>query len=390
MSFHRILVAAGLGLVAVGVVACGGEPPAGSSPGPTKTSAETPAPSLRDLPAVDLSEVEPSVAEQLLEERRRFEEQRTSLSGEALGQAYGELGLYYQAYGFIDAAWACLRNAELLTDEPKWLYYQAHLALEEQQLESAAEALRRYLVRQPSYAAGWVWLGHSLLQLERFAEAREALEQALSLDPASAAARYRLGQIALQEGEVDSAVEHFEAVLQLQPAASMVRYPLATAYRRQGRSTEAQQQLALRGQRKVAIADPLRDELRVISTGARVHLFRGTLAMRSQNLSAALQEFGKAVEMAPDNSRARLNFGAALAQSGQVDQALEQLREALELGLDADNRSKTHFNLGALERMAGRPDAAREHLRQALRWNPSNRPAQQLLDALSPGHSAAP
>jgi tetratricopeptide (TPR) repeat protein len=233
-------------------------------------------------------------------------------------------------------------------------------------------------------------LGHTLLELERPAEAKIALEQALSLDPASAAASFQLGRIALQQGDLAQAVEYFEAVLQLQPAASIARYPLATAYRGQGRLKDAEEQLALRGQRKVAIADPLIDELRVISTGARVHLFRGALAMRSRNLSAALQEFGKAVEMAPDNSRARLNFGAALAQSGQVDRAVEQLEQALQLGLDAENRSKTHFNLGALERLAGRPDAAREHLREAVRWNPRNQPAQEMLDALSASSSATP
>lgn len=376
--------------VAVGGVAgCGNEPPA--QPAAASASSSVPAPELMDLPPVDLSEVEPAVSEQLIEERRRFEEQRESLSGEALGQAYGELGLSYQAYGFVDAAWACLHNAEVLApDTPQWLYYRAHLALEEQQLDSAVELLRRYLERHPSYAAGWVWLGYGLLQLERQDEAKAALEQALSLDPASASAHYRLGQIALQQGDVASAVEHFEAVLQIQPAASVVRYPLATAYRRQGRSAEAEEQLAQRGQRKVALADPLLDELRVIATGARVHLYRGTLAMRSKNLSVALKEFGQAVEMAPDNPRARLNFGAALAQSGQVDRAVEQLEEALQLGLDADNRSKTHFNLGVLERMAGRPAVAQEHLRQALRWNPRNQPAQQMLDALSADHPAPP
>ncbi|MCB1057239.1 MAG: tetratricopeptide repeat protein, partial [Acidobacteria bacterium] len=119
-----------------------------------------------------------------------------------------------------------------------------------------------------------------------------------------------------------------------------------------------------------------------LASGARVHLFRGSQAMRAGNLEVALAEFRAAVAAAPENPSARLNLGAALAQSGQLEPAIKELERALDLGLSGVNLSKTHFNLGALEAMTGRPEPAAEHLRQALRWNPQNQAARSLLERI--------
>lgn len=342
------------------------------------------------LPEPRVEHLEAAAQQQLTAARNRLAASRFRLAGVELGRAYGELGELYLAYGLRAAAELCLEVAERLDpDDPKWTYYRALTALRAADLQAASAHLERFVARRPDDAPGWVWLSDVHLRLGRLEPAAEAAKRALAIDPASVPARYVLGRVAAHDGRYDAAARWFEEALDIQPSASVIRYPLADAYRRLGREAEAEQQLALRGERRPALGDPLSRRLEEITTGARVHLSRGSTAMRQRNLPLALREFEAAVHAAPDNPTARLNLGAALAQAGRGELAFEHLEAALDLGLDAGNLSKTHFNLGALHRLAGRDEPAAEHLRQALRWDPGNRAARAMLDALEAARPAS-
>lgn len=334
------------------------------------------------------------MVQQLEQQRARFEatQERSAGDPKALAQAFGELGMLYNAYELLPAARACYLHAQALAPaEGRWTYYLAQVDRNQGAFEPAADELTRFLDLEPDYGAGWVWLGLVRLDQDRPDDAELALGRALALEPTDAAALYTLGRVESLRGRTEAAIQRFEEALAIQPSASVIRYPLGLAYQRQGRAEEARAQFERRGRRQPALSDPLLQELDDLATGARVHLFRGAQAMRARNLPTAVAEFDAAVVADPESSSARLNLGAALAQSGQVDRAIAELDKALELGLNGENLSKTHFNLGALHAMAGRIGSAEEHLRQALRWNPGNQSARAMLDRLEAarGDSAA-
>jgi len=73
----------------------------------------------------------------------------------------------------------------------------------------------------------------------------------------------------------------------------------------------------------------------------------------------------------PQNLAARTNLGAVLIQLGQADEAVRQLRQAIELDGAAPVRALAHFNLALIESRSGEIEIALHHYREALRLDPT-------------------
>jgi tetratricopeptide (TPR) repeat protein len=84
---------------------------------------------------------------------------------------------------------------------------------------------------------------------------------------------------------------------------------------------------------------------------------------RNQDFSSVERIWQDTVEKRPMNSRARLNYGVSLADSGRIADAEGQLREAVRL--KATNAA-AHLNLGALLAAQGKPGEGIVHLERAL------------------------
>jgi tetratricopeptide (TPR) repeat protein len=78
-----------------------------------------------------------------------------------------------------------------------------------------------------------------------FADAQQALEKSVAERPNYAASQLALGELYLAAGRLDDAVMHLESARQLAPQDPAVYSHLAIAYRRQGRSDQAQPVLAI-------------------------------------------------------------------------------------------------------------------------------------------------
>jgi Flp pilus assembly protein TadD len=83
--------------------------------------------------------------------------------------------------------------------------------------------------------------------------------------------------------------------------------------------------------------------------------------------SAAIPEWVKAVEMSPEDARARNNYGQTLAKAGKSAEAVEQLEKAV---LIKPHYPEAQNNLGIALEAAGRKAEAIEHYRKALEDNP--------------------
>ncbi len=328
---------------------------------------------LVPVPAPELADVDRVVADQLAEARRAFEEEVSSpgQSDEGRAESYGVLGQLYHAYELLDAARASYLNAVALAPaDARWRHLLADVLRRQGLADAAAEQYLAASTLDPLGLAAMVRLGEVRLEVGRLDEAEEAFRAAA---PSALAG---LGQVALARRDYRRAATYLEAALRAVPGANRLHYSLAMAYRGMGELELAERHLELRGTVGLRPPDPLVDQLEEMRVGERVHLVRGRVAFSAGRFEEAAALFGTAVRAEPTSVRARVNLGAALARTGDLEGAVEQLVAALEL---APGHAAASFNLGSLLLEAGRPGEAVGHLHNALRDQPEDAEGRLLL-----------
>jgi TolB-like protein/Flp pilus assembly protein TadD len=168
------------------------------------------------------------------------------------------------------------------------------------------------------------------------------------------------------EADTRKAIERFDLATQLDP-----RYALAWSYVSRAWAqlsaayldfTEAEEANA----KALAAADKA---LGLEPDLANAHGARG-LALRLANFDwrGAEQEYRRALELAPADGDAKLNFASSLATFGQVDKAVELIRQAL----DSDPLQASWYGrLGYYLYMENRLDEAERAIRKAIELQPS-------------------
>ncbi len=357
-------IAAALGLLIVS--ACSRTPPEAASP------------ELREVPAPDLSQAEEAVRQQIEDKRAELETLSASADRPRLGEAYGDLGLIYLTYSFVEAAGVCFDNArDLDGDNPRWPYIQGYLHQIQGELEEASAAFDRALALEADDPAALIRLGTVRLELGARDQARSHFERALALDPESAAAFDGLGKVAAADGDPARAVDSFERALQLQPKASSVHHALGLAYRRLGDLDQAKHHLARGGDAPVLFSDPFLSEVTEIGRSADFFLVLGAQAFSEDRYEQAEVHYRKALELQPADFTARKALGFCLEKLGDIDAAVEQLEEGLRLGASGDpqrdilERSELLRILGGLRVLQGREEDGIEAFLKALELDPT-------------------
>jgi len=93
-------------------------------------------------------------------------------------------------------------------------------------------------------------------------------------------------------------------------------------------------------------------------------------------LHQAIQQYRETLQLDPEEADAHFNLGVALAKIGQADEAMEHYRQAIRL---RSHYIDAHNNLGMLLAGAGRIDEAMEHFREAARVKPDSPDAHYNL-----------
>jgi tetratricopeptide (TPR) repeat protein len=329
-------------------------------------------------PAPDLAGLERAVGEQLAEARRALVDRLavTDAHAPSLAAAWGGLGQLYHAYGLLDAAVPCYREAaRLAPGELAWPYLLGQAERSRGDLAAARAALEEAL-QWGAYAPAEVALAEVALSLGDVEAAAAAAGRALALLPGDAAALAALGQARLSQRDFAGAAAAFEQALAALPAADRLHYPLALAYRGLGDHERARQQLVLVGRTGARTPDPLLAELDAARKGELAPLLRGRRAAAARDWAAAVVEFRRAVAADPTSVRARVDLGAALAMSGDPAEARRELGAALER--DPGNAT-AHFDLGVLLLGAGEAEAALPHLEAATAAQPTDPEALRSL-----------
>ncbi|MCC6860022.1 MAG: tetratricopeptide repeat protein [Bryobacterales bacterium] len=256
-------------------------------------------------------------------------------------------------------------------------------------LGEALEQYRRVLASDPGYSMAHNNLGVALAARGQFDEAIAHYRKALESDPGLAEAHTNLGVALASKGQLESAIAHFRKALETRPGSGEVRNNLAVALARAGRlgeaiphfrmflesnpnSAEAHNNLAAalagKGMAEAAVAH-YRRALDIDPSFTEAHYNLGdTLYYLQGKVPEALEHWRKVLAAKPDHLPVLKQTAWALATSR--DASLRNGAEAITLAeralrLPGGNEPVLLGTLGAAYAEAGRFDDAVEVTRRA-------------------------
>ncbi len=250
------------------------------------------------------------------------------------GQAYSNLGLVCLQMNDPGAAATNLDRAiGLLGKSPDAgfaLYLRAKIYTRQNDNEKALDALNRAVVLRPDLAEAWSDLGTARKTMLDDRGALAAYQHAVDLKPDDGVAQGRLGSEYLRQNNPQQAVEHLQRAYERNPKDQSTLNSLQTALRRAGKPEEADRI-------KAELAQLLTERDRASQNAvAAIKLNNeGAALEKSGDLPGAAKKYGQALDLYPDHVGIRVNYAVALLRTGQWQEGLNQLREALRR--DPDN-----------------------------------------------------
>ena len=196
--------------------------------------------------------------------------------------------------------------------------------------EAALADFNRVLELHTDYGNTWFNRGETHFELRQFSKAIEDYTQYLRLSPGDATALSRRGRAYAQSGQFGQAIADFNRVLQLNQADAETYVDRADA----SESLKQWQQAANDYRQAIRLNDQLGRAYR----GA-AWLMATCPNEQFRNPELALQAARKAIELdGRDNPRYLDALAAALAASGQYEQAAQELAAAVELVPEEDRK----------------------------------------------------
>jgi tetratricopeptide (TPR) repeat protein len=293
---------------------------------------------------------------------------------EKLGQAWGDLGRVYHAYGFLDAAAAAYANARAVHPTiALWPYLAGLIEVQRGRHDVAVERFESALEVAPELAVARLRLGQALIDLGRPEEAVPALEAAAKSPALAAAAFAALGRAVYDQGDAARARDYFERALEAQPGADLLHHSIGLAYRSLGDEARARDELARAGAKATTFPDAAAEGLDELRTTTGALLLRGSRALVSERPHEAVEQYRRAVAAAPQDAEARRSLALALRATGDLDGALAELQEAARL---APGDHVVRFDLGNIELARGAQQAAADAFAASLAIAPDFAPAR--------------
>jgi len=212
----------------------------------------------------------------------------------------------------------------------------------------ADEVLRRATQLAPSEAASWYQLATLTFESGRFTEALEQMEKATKLDPDLPGAYSTMAATRAAAGQWDAAQAALREALRIDPydavawdlrgralaekgqfPESLYNFAKANYYRPNFAPYLYEYGVALSSAGELDRAREMADAaLKADPKLAEAHVLRGRLLVQKRQLPEAANEYREAIGLRPDFARARLDLASVLAAQGNMEQAVEQLREA--------------------------------------------------------------
>ena len=343
-------------------------------------AAQEPLP-LPQLPKIAISELPPEVQTQVRQAYDRARQDQRS------AEASGKLGMLLDLYHRPEQARDCYERAhELAPGAFKWLYYLGTLQARQGQSAEACKTFRAALRLKPGDLPVRLKLGESLLRTGDVDASRQiysAIVEEVSDGPAAAEASWGLGRVAVAKGDWAAAQHSFERACRLFPTYGAAHYELSQVDRKLGKNQEAEEQLGLYDQHRTLVPpvdDPLRDEMRKLDRSAVSLLERGVELDQAGRFQDAIATEEEAVQLDPKLVRAHVNLIILYGRTGDFQRAGEHFHDAV--ALDPKHVPDAYYNFGVLLLNRGELGEAAECFRKALELEPNYADAHNDLGLL--------
>jgi tetratricopeptide (TPR) repeat protein len=222
-------------------------------------------------------------------------------------------------------------SASLQPDSPAAQFNLGIALVAAGNLDDAIRADRLALQLKPDYALARMNLAYALMMRGNLDDAIDQYRAAARGEPGSAPAHNNLGSALLQRDAIDEALSEFREALRIDPASAEAHYNIARASFRQGEMAAALLHYRQSVQLKPDWAAPLNEMAWILATSPD-----GTF----RNGSEAVRLAEQAVSLTRQRSATTLDvLGAAYAEEGLFDRAVETVEMALALTADGPMRA---------------------------------------------------
>jgi len=219
--------------------------------------------------------------------------------------------------GRMDEATGHLRRVIEIDPEHDDAFINLGVALDERgDTKGAIAQFRKALEIDPTSPMAHYDLGIALSRQGRLPEAISSFRRALDNDPDLEAAHVNLGIALAGRGDVQEGMAHLRRALEIEPGDPAAHYNLGSALAGLGRVDEA-----VASFRKAVEADPDHYD---------AHVSLG-IALAQRDPQEATAHFREAQRIAPGNPTAYYDLGITLAGQGRLDDAILQVRRAIEI-----------------------------------------------------------
>ncbi|MGD8573598.1 MAG: tetratricopeptide repeat protein [Gammaproteobacteria bacterium] len=320
---------------------------------------------LKPVPYPDIDKLKPGIRAILEPAMDRFQKLSTSpgVSDKQLAQAYGQLGLHFQAFGERKAADVAYANAEgLMPENFRWPYYRAVMQETEGHDEMARKFYGRAIELSPNYQPAHVRLGRLELKSGHYDQAAAQFVTALRQQASDAPALEGQAELAMHDGNPGRAIKLLKKALDIQPKADALHAHLAEAYRKAGNSDDAQAEAGKAGKREPVIRDPLLALVDAYTRSSEDWAKTALGEMAQGRDDSALRFFQLAITVNPANADAYVGMARLLASQGHMKEAHQYIGAAFRL---APDNPQAHLVAGYLLNADGKPAAALKEFRTA-------------------------
>lgn len=257
------------------------------------------------------------------------------------------------ALGLIAALFAAGANAQPV-ERPKATCNGAFVGGAEGIIEGCTAYIAENPQRTPNLATAYTWRGIAYEDLGESDRAIEDLSQAISIEPSVSAFNAR-GNAYSRKGDYERALSDYESALSIKRDAFPLMGMIAI-YRRQERYD-----LALRAFDEVMELWSRHD--------ASLYLIRGHAYRDNGQLEKSLQDFERAIELAPRFESFRSDRCVALALLGKAAEGLRDCDRAIDKGPPT---AANFLNRGAVYLRLNRPDEAAADFERAFDVDPDD------------------
>jgi len=237
-------------------------------------------------------------------------------------------------------------------------FVRAKIALAENDLTGAEQALLRVIEARPDWSQARFVLGSTLAAANELARARVELARAIEIEPTMRHARRLLTQIHSQLGEHEFAIEQGRAYLSQVPDDSQIRIVVGQSLIRVGRTEQAYEEVS-------RIPEEDRD--------AAAYFALGRLDLAFGRKEQARERLMKADEISPGRPAVLRLLLALDRDAGQAAASIKRIHEVAEQFPESSELMELQAEVLLLD---GDLEAAEAALVKAVELNPANVSAQ--------------